>query len=106
MKIDYKNKKVLDENSLTDEELQLKLEKSKLVLQADVIATKESLATAKINLAAAKTAYPLDVSNIIKHKSEVDKYTKGIEYLQELQKELGLRDEDLVSIVDDIIDID
>ena len=68
----------------------------------DRVATEVKLAQANTALTAAKTAYPLVVQDIAKAKADVDKYTKGIELIDEIAKELHLTDKDIESLDTDL----
>lgn len=59
------------------------------------MATEQSLAAKERELATAKSTFPLDVSKIIKLSVSVDGCTKGLDAIDKLAEELGLRDEDL-----------
>lgn len=57
--------------------------------------TEQSLATKERELTVAKSTFPLDVKKIVELKQSVANLTKGIEAIDELAIELGLRDQDL-----------
>lgn len=88
MKIDYKNRKLMSSEEMTQKEIEFKVESAKLQLQSDILATKQSKAKAESELEAAKHTYPLDSQTIIKCQLEVEAYTDGLNRLEELMKEL------------------
>lgn len=66
---------------------QLESESAHLQLQADMIATRKSLAEAQRNLDKIKTTIPYSPSAIIEAKSKVEKYQNGLKALQDLEIE-------------------
>jgi molecular chaperone DnaK (HSP70) len=88
MKIDYKNKKLMSSEEMTQKEIEFKVESAKLQLQSDILATKQSKAEVEAKLEAAKHTYPLDTQTIINCQWELESYTDGLNRLEELMKEL------------------
>ena len=88
MKIDYKNKKLMSSEEMTQKEIEFKVESAKLQLQSDILATKQLKAEAEAKLEAAKHSYPLDTQTIINCQWELESYTDGLNRLEELMKEL------------------
>jgi hypothetical protein len=88
MKIDYKNRKLMSSEEMTQKEIEFKVESAKLQLQSDILATKQSKAEAEAKLEAAKHSYPLDTQTIINCQWELESYTDGLNRLEELMKEL------------------
>lgn len=88
MKIDYKNKKLMSSEEMTEKEVEFKVESAKLQLQSDILATKQSKAKAEAELEAAKHTYPLDTPKIIECQAEVEAYAEGLVKLEALMKEL------------------
>jgi quercetin dioxygenase-like cupin family protein len=88
MKIDYKNKKLMSSEEMTQKEIEYKVESAKLQLQSDILATKVSKAEFEAKLEAAKHSYPLDTQTIIALQDEVEAYTEGLEKLEALMTEL------------------
>ena len=93
MKLNYKEKKVLSEEEMSQETLEFALEDAALNLRSDILATKRSLSKAKKELAEAKTLYPLDVQYIMDKTAELEGWKTGLKTLLELQKELGFKEE-------------
>ena len=91
MKINYKEKKLLSEQEVNEKEVEFAVEDAKLQLQSDILATKRLLEKKKIELADAKTCYPLDVEFIIELSNQVEDCEAGILELEKLQEELGLK---------------
>ena len=88
MKIDYKNKKLMSSEEMTEKEIEYKVESAKLQLQSDILATKQSKAKAEAELEAAKHTYPLDTQTIVKCQIELEAYEEGLSRLEALLKEL------------------
>ena len=88
MKIDYKNKKLMSSEEMTEKEIEYKVESAKLQLQSDILATKQSKAKAEAELEAAKYAYPFDSQRIVDCQVEVEAYAEAIVKLEALMKEL------------------
>lgn len=88
MKIDYKNKKLMSSEEMTQKEIECKVESAKLQLQSDILATKQSKFKAEAELEAAKHTYPLDTPKIIECQAEVEAYTEGLAKLEALMTEL------------------
>ena len=65
-------------------------------MKADKLATQQSLAKTKGELASAKTAYPLVTKTIVDLQEKVTKLQNGVKAIDELAKELGLRVQDLI----------
>ena len=88
MKIDYKNKKLISSEEMTQKEIEYKVESAKLQLQSDILATKVSKAEIEAKLEAAKHSYPLDTHAIIDCQAEVEAYAEGLAKLEALMTEL------------------
>ena len=88
MKINYKTSQVLDVET-TKEEVSFMVEEQKLQLQANLLATKQSLAEAKRKLTSAKTEYPLNFEEIVKLQTRIESLTSGITCLESLKEEFG-----------------
>lgn len=89
MKIDYKNKKVLDKDQ--NQDVSCMVEETDLNLQQDVIATKRELKKLENDLKDLKSSYPLDVQKYLELRNKIDSLTRGIKYVNELQGELGFK---------------
>lgn len=88
MKIDYKNKKLMSSEEMTQKEVEFKVESAKLQLQSDILATKQSKAEAEAKLETVKHTYPLDTQAIIDCQWDVECYTDGLNRLEALLTEL------------------
>lgn len=64
-------------------------------LKLDRLETEKSLAANTALLEEAKTTFPINAKLIVELHDKVTKQTNGIEFIDKLAKELGLRDEDL-----------
>lgn len=74
------------ERDLTETEF--RVSSARLQLQADLLATKQSLATKKIELEELKNAFPLNVQAVINKKIEIEGLEDGISRIEELESEL------------------
>ena len=88
MKINYKTGQVLGIET-TQEEVSFMVEEQKLQLQANLLATKQSLAEAKRKLVSAKSEYPLNFEEIVKLQTRIESLTSGITCLESLKEEFG-----------------
>ena len=88
MKIDYKNKKLMSSEEITEKEVAFKVEEAKLQLQSDILATKQSKAKAESELELAKHTYPLDTKAIVECQIKLESYADGLERLEALMEEL------------------
>ena len=88
MRIDYKEKKLLSEET-TQSELEFMVEDTKLQLESAINATKRDLAKAKNVLSELKTSYPLPIQNLMEAKVEVESLEAGLKDLEALKEELG-----------------
>lgn len=64
-------------------------------MKHDRLVTEQSLAAKERELAVAKTTFPFNAKTIITLQNEVDGLTRGIDAIDDLAEELGLRDQDL-----------
>ena len=90
MRIDYKNKKLIDPETIDQKEIDFAVEETSLNLQQDIVATKRALESAKMRLEVTKSTYPLDVDAYIEAKQDVEACNAGLNDLLELKEELGL----------------
>ena len=88
MKIDYKNKKLMSSEEMTQKEVEFKVEETKLQLQADILATKQSIAKIEGELELIKHTYPLSGKEIINLQVELESYKDGLTRLEALMTEL------------------
>ena len=89
MRIDYKNKKLIDQEVIDQKEIDFAVEETSLNLQQDIVATKRELEKAKMRLEVVKSTYPLDVDAYIEAKNDVLSCETGLTDLEQLKKELG-----------------
>jgi hypothetical protein len=66
-----------------------------LKLKQDRLTTEQLLAVKERELGVAKSTFPLDVKKIVDLKQSVKGLKSGIEAIDDLAVELGLRDQDL-----------
>lgn len=92
MRIDYKNQKLLNEEEVSQQDVQFAVEQTKLELQSNLLATKRCIAEKENQLSEIKTTFPLDCEKYAQIRSELTSYRNGLRYLEELQKDLGFTD--------------
>ena len=90
MRLNYKTRKLLSEEAVNKQQIEFAIEKARLNLSSDILATKEALSGAKAKLEELKTTYPLDVNAIMEATSAVEGYEEGLFRLETLKEELGL----------------
>lgn len=90
MKINYKEKKFLSQEAQESQDLEYILEETSLNLQGDIAATKKDVKSLERELKSLKQDYPLDITALCNCKSQLIAKKKALEFLVELQKELGL----------------
>ena len=88
MKIDYKNKKLMSSEEMTQKEIEYSVESAKLQLQSDILATKQSKAKAEAELEVAKHTYPLDAQAIVRCQISLEAFEDGLARLEALMQEL------------------
>ena len=89
MRINYKEKKLLSEQEVAQNELEFMVDEQKLQFASDILATKRDLASAKANLSELKTVYPLDANAIIEQQIVVEALEDGLKRLEALKEEFG-----------------
>lgn len=90
MKLNYKERKALSSEELSQKEVSRAVENAKLQLQSDILATQSALEDKKQELEDAKTTYPLVAIDIINLETEVEGLEDGLKKLRALKDELGL----------------
>ena len=89
MKLNYKTKKILSEETVEKSKVEFAVESTNLELQSNLLATKKSLEEAKSKLEDLKTSYPLNLQAIVDVTLEIRDYADGVEMIESLQKEFG-----------------
>ena len=89
MKINYKEKKLLENSEATETELQFAIQDTNLQLQSDILATQKELAKSDKNLEDLKSSYPFPTEKYIQEKENNQSLKHGLETLKALQKEFG-----------------
>lgn len=88
-RLNYKTQELLQEENLSKRDIQLSVEKAKLQLQADILATKSAVAEKEDKLYEIKTTYPLDTERYVEVVGELSGLKEGLQELHNLQKEFG-----------------
>ena len=90
MRLNFKEQKPLANEELSQREVQSAVEKTKLQLASDILATKSAIADVEEEIEVIKTTYPLDTQNYVNKVSELTGLKEGLKQITTLQKELGL----------------
>ena len=90
MRLDFKNQKPLANEELSQREVQSAVEKTKLQLASDILATKSAIADVEEEIEVIKTTYPLNTQQYVNKVSELTGLKEGLKQITNLQKELGL----------------
>lgn len=90
MRLNYKTKKALSQEETSQKDIKLAVEKAKLQLASDILATKSAISDAADKLDELKTTYPLDTPSIVENMAKLESLQDGLKKLEELKDELGL----------------
>lgn len=90
MRLNFKEQKPLANEELSQREVQSAVEKTKLQLASDILATKSAIADVEEEIEVIKTTYPLDTQQYVNKVSELTGLKEGLKQITNLQKELGL----------------
>ena len=90
MRLNYKTRKPLSEEEISQREVEKEVERAKQQLSADISETGFAIADRKDELETAKTSSPLDTQAIINLQVEIESLEDGLRRLNALKKELGL----------------
>lgn len=90
MKVNYKEKKLLSSEEMSEKEVLLAVKKESLQLQATLLASESAMEDTKARLEDLKTSYPLDIQKIIDTQLELESQLDGIKRAKALKEELGL----------------
>lgn len=89
MKVNFKEKSLMSEEALSQQEVEYAVSEAKLQLESDILATEKCLVSKKADLADAKCTAPLDTKKIIDLQIEVEAYEDGLKRLKNLKNEYG-----------------
>lgn len=90
LKIDYKSKRVLNQDEMTQELVNSYVAETASRINADIAVTSTALIKAKNTLKDCMTNYPWDSKAYLEAKMEVKGYEEALEALNEAKKELNL----------------
>lgn len=90
MRLNFKERRAVSSEELSQKEINRAVENAKLQLASDISATRYALADKQEALEMAMTTSPLDSKKIIDLQVEVENYEDGLKRLEKLQKDLGL----------------
>ena len=91
MKLDYKNRKLLSSEVQDQKEIEFAVQNTKLQFEADKLATQRAIAELNKKLDNWKSAYPINIQAIITAQEDLKNLEAGLEAIEVLQKELGLK---------------
>lgn len=89
VRINYKEKRLLDALEVKETEVKYMVEETALQLASDVLATTRKISEIKEKLNELKSTYPLDTQAIVSNMAVLEDYEKGLKALTTLKKELG-----------------
>ena len=91
MKLDYKNRKPLSLEAQDQKEVEFAVQNTKLQFEADKLATQRAIAEYKEKLDNLKSDYPINIQAIITTQEDLKNLKAGLEAIEILQEELGLK---------------
>ena len=89
MRINYKEKKILNQEEISNKDVEYAVEETKLKLQSDILATKRDLQISENRLQELKTTYPFQVDKYFEELENNISIKKGLEELNKLKDEFG-----------------
>lgn len=90
IQINYKEKKLLTEEEMIQEELDYMIGEQKLSFERDLLANRKDLSTLKAQLKSEEQNYPLDIVKIYSLYKQISELEKAIEYWdKDLRNKLG-----------------
>lgn len=92
MRIDFKEKKALSSEEISQKDIVYTVNQANLQYQADKLATEQLLETKKEELATAKTTAPLDMTKIVNLMVEIEGLEDGLSKMKVVAEELGFID--------------
>ena len=89
MKINYKEKKILNQEEISNKDVEYAVEETKLKLQSNILATKRDLQISENTLQELKTTYPFQVDKYFEELENNLSIKKGLDELNKLKEEFG-----------------
>ena len=87
--IDYKNKKLLNQEEKSTQDVQFMVSQTELNMQQDALVTKQELYAKEKDLENLKLRYPFDMAKYIKLRGEINSLKEGLKAIAEVQQEFG-----------------
>ena len=87
--IDYKNKKLLNQEEKSTQDVQFMVSQTELNMQQDALVTKQELYAKEKDLENLKLSYPFDMAKYIKLRGEINSLKEGLKAIAEVQQEFG-----------------
>ena len=84
----YKDLLLQSSQDREEQEVEFKVEEMAQSLDADILATKRSLASEKANLVRYKSQFPLDAQKVINTQIKIESLEDGLKRLDQLKSEL------------------
>ena len=84
----YKDRLLQSDQEKAQEDVEYQVEQAKLQLDADLLATKRSLAESEKDLVTLKSTFPLNAASIVDQQGDVAELKAGLAALEALKKEL------------------
>lgn len=91
MRLNFKERRAVSSEELSQKEINRAVENAKLQLAADISATRYALADKREALEVAMTTSPFDSKKIIDLQVEVENLEDGLKRLEKLQEDLNLK---------------
>ena len=89
VQIDYKEKKLLNQEDTTTQEVSFMVSQTELNMQQDALATKRQLFAKEQELLNLKRTYPFDLAEYVKVRANIKCLKEGLKAIAELQEEFG-----------------
>ena len=90
MRINYKEKKILEEKEMDQKEVEYAVRETSLDLDSAILSTERELTSKKGKLETLKSTYPLDIQSCCDMTQSIKTLTDGLKMLKSLKAELGL----------------
>ena len=89
MKINYKEKKLLNPMETPEKEIKFAIKETDLQLQSDILATEQAISNSDKRLSDLKTNYPFSIQEYLKELEENQSLKNGLAEMKKLQIEFG-----------------
>ena len=87
--LDYKNKKLLNQEEKSAQDVQFMVSQTELNMQQDVLVTKQALYAKRKELENLKCSYPFEMAKYVKLRGDIKALEEGLKAIAEVQTEFG-----------------